>query len=156
KFVSELGKPGPYAARTPRTIQRWKLLRAVPEGLKEGMPNRDVIRDTVLRAGPEAWEVLYSLHNGTLPLDELSRSSSSQVVYLQGEVHVTQGGPVDLLTSKIPAIIWIDEEPFERPSGAVVQLTPGRHLITVRVMVGAERTPGLRLELRPPAGSRTR
>ncbi|HYT94316.1 MAG TPA: HEAT repeat domain-containing protein, partial [Gemmataceae bacterium] len=157
RFVSELGKPGPYAARTPRTIQRWKVLRAMPEALKEGIPNRDVLRDTVLRAGPEAWEIVYALHDGALPLRELPRSGQPQVVYLQGEVQVTQGGPVELLIAPgTPTALWVDEEPFEKQAQPMVRLMPGRHLITVRLIVGAEGMPWLRIELRNPADSQAR
>ena len=33
RFLSELGKPGPYAIRSTPTIQRWKVLKPVPESL---------------------------------------------------------------------------------------------------------------------------
>jgi hypothetical protein len=157
KFVSELGKAGPYAIRTARTVQRWKHLRELPAALKEGVPNRDVLRDAVLRAGPEAWETVYALHEGTLPLAELHKGGGEKAVYLQGEVQVAQAGPVEVVVgSGAPVTFWVDEEPFEKQGRATVPLTPGRHLITVRVPAGVGGTDGLRLELRRPADSRAR
>jgi putative heme-binding domain-containing protein len=157
RFVSDLGKPGPYAIRTGTTVQRWKRLRDVPASLREGVPNRDVIRDTVLRAEPEAWDTVYSLFHGTLPLDELHRSGRSEVVYLQGEVNVTRAGQVEVrFASRAPAMFWIDEEPFEKQATAVVRLSPGRHRITVRAVVGGAATPELRVEVRRPANSKAR
>jgi putative heme-binding domain-containing protein len=151
RFVGELGKPGPFAVRTAGTVQRWHRLRDVPASLREGVPNRDVIRDSILRAGPAAWETVYSLVGGTLPLDEL-KAGRGEVLYLQGEVNVVQAGGVEVrLDAGGPAVFWVDEEPFESRK-AVVRLTPGRHLVTVRVVAGE--SPRLRVELLRPAESR--
>ncbi len=151
RFVSELGKPGPFAARPANTVGRWKRLRKVPPALAEGVPNLDVIRDTVLRSGPEAWDTVYATVNGTLPLDELSKPG---VIYLQAEVHVVQAGPVEVrLEAGAPATLWVDDQAFDKKTSGVVTMAPGRHRITVRVVNG-ESPAGLRLELRKPADSR--
>jgi putative heme-binding domain-containing protein len=156
RFVSELGKPGPFAPPAVPTVQRWRRLREVPAALREGVPNRDVLRDTVLRADPGAWDEVYAQVNGTLPLDEDHKLRPGEVVYLQGDVQVVQGGPVEVrVDSTVPATFWVDEEPFERQARAVVPLTPGRHRITVRLAPGSAPAPRLRVELRRPAGSRS-
>jgi len=155
RFVSELGKPGPYALRNVPTIQRWKRLREVPPALREGIPNREVIRETVLRAGPEAWDTVYAQVNGKLPLEELVKPGVSEVIYLQGDVQVVQGGGIEFhVDASGPVTFWIDEEPFEKQATALVQLMPGRHRITVRVAVGSTPAPTLRVEVRKPADSR--
>jgi putative heme-binding domain-containing protein len=154
RFVSELGKPGPYAVPAVPTIQRWKRLREVPAALRDGNPNREVIRDTVLRAGPEAWDTVNALVNGKLPLDDLHKPGRPEVIYLQGEVEVVQGGAVEVRVEAMePVTFWIDEDGFEKQNRAVAQLMPGRHLITVRVAVGNAQAPTLRVELRKPADS---
>ena len=38
RFLSELGKPGPYAIRPVPAIQRWKVLKAVPTDLAKSVP----------------------------------------------------------------------------------------------------------------------
>jgi len=48
---------------------------------------------------------------------------------------------------------WIDEEPFEKLGSAMVQLTPGRHRITVRAVAGNQPGATLRVELHRPANS---
>jgi putative heme-binding domain-containing protein len=151
RFVGELGKPGPFAAHTTATVQRWKRLRDMPALLREGIPNREAVRDTLLRAGPEAWETAYSLVEGTLPLDEL-KAGRGEPIYLQAEVNVAQAGAVEIqLDASGPVTFWVDEEPFESQK-ATVQLSPGRHRVTVRVVAG--QTPRLRVELRRPNDSR--
>lgn len=154
RFVAELGKPGSaFGLRTTPTIQRWKRLRDVPATLVDGIPNRDVLRDTLLQSAPAAWDSVYSLVTGTLPLDEVA--GKRKVLYLQGEINVVQQGPIEFaLTSSVPAVFWVDEEPFEKQSRAVLNLAPGRHVITVRVVVGDNPGPTLKLELLKPAKSK--
>jgi putative heme-binding domain-containing protein len=155
RFVSELGKPGPYALRTAATIQRWRKLRDVPAALSEGIPNRELVRGAILGASPDAWDTVYAMVNGTLPLEELSKPGQGKVVYLQGEVQVSQGGAVEVLVETAePATFWIDEDVFEKQSKATVPLSPGRHRITVRTAAAANSASTLRLELRKPADSK--
>ncbi len=157
RFVSELGKPGPYAPRPAGTVARWKRLRDVPAALREGIPNRDVLRDTVLRAPPEAWETLYTRVNGTLPLDELHKPGKSEVVYLQAEVDVSRAGPVEVSVKSAPPLaFWVDENGYESPGKTTPTLTPGRHRITVRLEAGQVSGAELRVQLRRPAKSRAR
>jgi putative heme-binding domain-containing protein len=146
RFVSELGKPGAYHARAANTVGRWKKLRDVPPALADGVPNLDVIRDTVLRAGPEAWDTLYATVNGTLPMDDVQKSG---VAYLQADVQIVQAGPVEVRVDG--GMFWVDDQAFENKTSGMVTLTPGRHRITVRVAGGVS---SLRCELRKPADSR--
>ena len=70
RFLSELGKPGPYAIRPVPAIQRWKVLKAVPNDLANPVPSERCFRDQVLGAEPEQWDVAYAKVDGSLPLDE--------------------------------------------------------------------------------------
>jgi putative heme-binding domain-containing protein len=154
RFVSELGKPGPFAIPAVPTVQRWRRLQQVPQVLREGIPNRDVVRDLLLRDNPAVWDTVYSQVNGILPLDEGRKLKPGEVDYLQGDLQVVQGGPVQVrIETNVPTTWWLDEEPFEKQTSAVVSLSPGRHRLTVRVVPGAAPSPRLRVELRRPAGS---
>jgi putative heme-binding domain-containing protein len=153
RFVSELGK-GRYAAPAVPTVRRWKRLKNVPRELRAGAPNRDVLRDTLLHSSPAAWEDVYAMVDGTLPLDELRRAGRSEVLYLQGEVLVRREGEVEVkLDSTVPATLWVDEEAIDRPGKRVVRLTPGLHFITVRVAPGEAKAPTLKAEVRTPPAS---
>jgi putative heme-binding domain-containing protein len=155
RFVSELGKPGAYAVRTPPTVQRWKVLRTVTKALADDIPNREELRDSILARTPEAWEVVYARVNGSLPLTELLRPGQPKVIYLQGEMQVSRAGAVDvLLESSEAATFWVDEERYNKPGKSTVKLAPGRHHITVRVVVADNAAPTLRLELRKAAMSK--
>jgi putative membrane-bound dehydrogenase-like protein len=155
KFVGELGKPGPYAVRTPSTIQRWKWLHALTPALRQDIPNREIVRDAILAAPANSWETVYALADGKLPLSALLKAGQPRVVYVQAEVMVTKAGAVDVaIDSPGPATFWIDEEQFAKAAGATkVELTPGRHLVTVRMALSDAVTPSLRVELKKAAGS---
>jgi hypothetical protein len=110
----------------------------------------------VLRAGPEEWDTVYALFDGTLPLAELRRAGKDPVLYLQGEVDVTRGGAVEVrVASKAAVTFWVDEEAFESQGRAALALAPGRHRITVRVAAGPDAA-GLRVQVTRPKGSPAR
>ena len=89
RFLSELGRPGPYAIRTTPTIQRWRVLKAVSPALAAGVPADQALRDQVLGAAPDRWAPVYARVNGSLPLDEAAAVSGGKVLYLQGQLDVT-------------------------------------------------------------------
>jgi len=74
KFVSELGKPGPYAVRTAPMIQRWRLfgdmqaIKSLGEKPEEA-PTMAQFEGRIL--GSDAWQPVYARASGELPLDEL-------------------------------------------------------------------------------------
>jgi putative heme-binding domain-containing protein len=154
RFVSELGKPGPYGLHSVPTIQRWKRLREVTAALREGVPNREVIRESVLRASPDAWDTVFAQVTGKLPLDELHKPGRPEAIYMQGELQVVQGGPVEVhVEATEPVTCWVDEDQLDRQGSGVVQLMPGRHRVTVRVAANAAPNATLKVEFRKPAAS---
>ena len=154
KFVSELGKPGPYAIPKVPTIQRWRVLREPAAELLADPTNVELLRVHLLAAPADAWSSAYGMVNGTLPLAELQTQDGPGVLYLQGEVNVTTGGEVLVrVQSTEPTLIWVDAEPFESAREFSVKLSPGRHSMTVRVEVSDRPAPTLRVELGRPEGS---
>src|SRR3954452_7686459 len=55
KFVSELGKPGPYAIRKTPTIQRWRVLKNPAPELTQETPNVELFREQVLDTSADDW-----------------------------------------------------------------------------------------------------
>ncbi len=154
RFVGELGKPGPYQIHTTPAIQRWRVLKQPGSVLLEAVPSAEVLRDQVLQARPEAWDTVYGMVAGTLPLDELKKGGRKEVLYLQGEVEVSQAGEVEIdLQSTEATQVWVDAQSFASQKKVVTRLSAGRHTITLRVEVGTTKTPTLKVELRKPSGS---
>jgi putative heme-binding domain-containing protein len=154
RFISELGKPGPYALRKSPGIQRWRLLKQPGAELTGEVPNVEIVREHVLDTPAEAWTTVYAMVGGELPLAEVARRRPA-VVYVQGDIDVTQAGPISLgITCTEPFQAWLDAEPFEAASHIERALPVGRHSLTLRVEVGTMTAePTLKVEVRKPAGS---
>ena len=154
KFVSELGKPGPYAIRKVPTVQRWRVLKSPGKELTTEVPNVEILREHVLDTRPAAWTTVYGMVNGTLPLDELRKNAEPTVLYLQGEIEVVEAGRVQFdISCTEPTQVWIDAEPFEGQTKFEKDLAAGKHTLTLRVEVSSATEPKLKVELQKPTGS---
>jgi putative heme-binding domain-containing protein len=153
RFVSELGKPGPYAIRQTPSIQRWRVLKEPGHELVAEVPNVEILREQVLAAPPEAWLPAYGMVGGALPLAELAVQRPA-VLYLQGEIDVIEPGEVTIAIASTEALhVWLDAEPFEGAHQIARELAAGRHTITLRVDVSDHAFPEVKVEILKPAGS---
>jgi putative heme-binding domain-containing protein len=155
RFLSELGKPGPYAIQTTPSIQRWRVLKPVSEALAASIPDRDFFRDRVEKAGPSHWTTCYAKLAGSLPLDELTSQTGGTVLYLQGEINVSSAGPIRVQIDSADGVrFWIDDEPAPPDTPKfVTTLSAGRHTVTVRVDTKARSSHDLKIEVAKPPGS---
>ena len=155
RFLAELGKPGPYAIRSTLTIQRWKVLKPVPESLKNEIPAQELLRDQILRSEPGQWVTAYAKAAGSLPLDELIAATASRVLYLQGEISVSSAGPIGVqLDSADGVCFWIDDDAV--PAGAATfapTLASGSHAITFRIDTATRKSREIKVEVAKPPGS---
>lgn len=153
RFISELGKPGPYAIRTQPTMQRWRWLKQPAKELLGEIPNVEQIRAYLLDAKPDAWTPVYSKVAGALPLEELSDNPKA-VLYVQGEFEVTEAGPIELAFDAVQGLsVWIDAEPFDAVGKISGEFAAGKHKITLRIDRAQRTSPELRMVLVKPEGS---
>jgi putative heme-binding domain-containing protein len=155
RFLSELGKPGPYGIRANPAIQRWRVRKQVPEALSSTIPDPDLLREQFLHAEPDRWATAYAQVAGSLPLDELRSTAGGPVVYLQGEIDVSAAGEIRLqVDARDGTVVWIDDQPAPSGAGALEKtLATGRHSITLRVDTKARKSHQITLEVTKPAGS---
>jgi putative heme-binding domain-containing protein len=155
RFLSELGRPGPYAIRTTPSIQRWRVLKEVSPALTESVPDLEVLRDRILAAAPDRWTTAYAKVAGSLPLGELDAAKPSKVLYIQGELSVSTGGRIRLRPDSPEGIrFWVDDVPA--PAGTRefgCSVTPGRHTVTVRVEMAERPSHEVKIEVDKPDGS---
>ncbi len=157
RFLSELGKPGPYAIRTVPTIQRWQVLTSAPADLAGEVPRSEVLREQVLRAGPDRWATVYARVSGALPLNEATAlSGGSKVLYLRGEIDVTVAGEVQVRPQFPDGIrFWVDDVDAPLGTAEFTTIVPvGRHPIVVRVDTSSRKEDFLRIEIVKPEGSK--
>lgn len=155
KFVSELGKEGgAFALPSVPSIQRWRVLRDPSAELTMGVPNVEQIREYVLDLPAEDWQSVYAKVSGELPLDEVRKKQSGDVLYLMGEVAVTVAGPVRLkIESTDKFMLWVDATPFEGQSEVVTELSEGRHKLIFRIEKSESESPKIRVQLTKPEES---
>ena len=153
RFVSELGKPGPYAIRSTPTIQRWKLLENPPADLPkaDSIPSDEQFEKLVLKGPGLRWKSAYGKTAGGLPLDEhvALDGSGLQSLWLQGEISVDAPGPVDLrIAAPEGTAAWIGGKRIDLAQSGSVPLETGSNKLTLRVAT----TPGTDQEVQVEVG----
>jgi hypothetical protein len=159
RFLSELGKVGPYAVGPQRVVRRWQTLDSNREAwgfllLGGGLatPAKDV-------PGLQ-WSPLYSSVAGTLPLTEAPLFRLGQdkrgVSLIRCQLDVTTPGPaVVRLNSAKGLQLWVDRDPVAVKEALELSLTVGLHTLTF-VVDRDLRHDALRCELEDKPGSPAR
>jgi len=143
RFLSELGKPGPYAIRSIPTIQRWRVLNSSPAEIAE-----------VFKAGPSEWVPAYGKVAGSLPIDELSGLTTGKILYLQGEINVSTAGSLVLRFNSSQGVTgWLDDQPLPPGDSPSIDASEGLHKLTLRVDPSARNRQPIRVEVLKGEGS---
>jgi putative heme-binding domain-containing protein len=120
RFLSELGRPGPYAVSNKPTARRWETL-TTPQALSASRtPNAR------LNLSSAIWLPDYATVSGALPAHPgLARC----------QIRVTTAGPVKfVITAPSGAATWIDDAPTNATGNDMTAtLAPGVHTLTVSV-----------------------
>lgn len=154
KFISELGKPGPYSVQQAKTVQRWRILQNPPPELIDDVPHLEHFRQFVLGSAPEAWQPAYGKVNGFLPLDELRVGSAPTVVILQGYFEIKSAGLVEVQINSTEKVqTWVNTDSFESRNSFEISPAVGRHTITLRVEISDRDRPELKVEFLVPEKS---
>ncbi len=154
RFLSELGKPGPYAISPTTPVARvWEALLPTQESYRRLTRTSDaqlMADDSGLEWGP-----VYTTVAGNLPTQGLPTfgtnvkivQSERFVSFVRTYLQVTAAGTITLRWNDPAALqIWIDRKPVDAAAEMTVDLSPGIHLISVAVDLRKRTTP-LRVEL---------
>jgi putative heme-binding domain-containing protein len=158
RFLSELGKIGPYGPNKARLIRRWQVIEPTKENIFQ------LQRASAAKAveTPEAfvWTSTYSKVSGEMPIDSLPKlvvwSGSEPFALVRCQLDVTTGGPVKLkINGGVGASMWVGATPVEIKDETVLDLKAGLQTLTFSVNL-SKRKDGLRVELLDEAGSQAR
>jgi putative heme-binding domain-containing protein len=150
RFLSELGRPGPYALSHVPVARRWQYLTAVPRGLRQ---LDDAALGKALADGRLTWEPVYSLVSGPLPLAEATKDDRG-VAVVRCQVEVAAAGKVELVFNERQGLqLWVDGAPVAAGERVALDLGRGMHTLTVWAEVGRRKDARLRCELAVPPGS---
>ncbi len=162
RFLSELGKAGPFSASKARQVRTWRVLEPTPEG-----------RNLLLRTGVASaasndpllhWTPAYGTVAGVLPLDNIPKIDAvatptkgvGTMGFVRCQVEATTPGKVRLLLNTAKGVrLWLDAEPVEPNEEMTVDLKAGVHTLTFALDL-TQRKEGLRLEMEDVAGSPAR
>ncbi|WP_397569319.1 PVC-type heme-binding CxxCH protein [Schlesneria sp. T3-172] len=150
RFMSELGKPGPYAAVTARVVRRWETLQPTKESYTRLSRTSDaqVVADD---AGLN-WVPVYSTVSGALPLSDVMDFTmrglgDRKFGFARCTVNVTTAGVVGFLVNDTTGLeVWVDGKPVDPAMQLSVPLDVGTHQVTFGVNL-LTRTKPLRVEL---------
>ncbi len=134
KFVSVLGKPGPYANDESPVVRKWMVSSSEANAPDEN----------------ESWRSVYSLVNGILPNAEMGEKEMS---FARGFVEVQAAGSVRLKINELNGLrLWVDGKEIKDPS-STLNLPSGTRAFTFSIDRAKRKSEGLRIELVPTGES---
>ncbi len=151
RFLSELGKVGEFAVGKEQVARRWQTLLASPEASFKLLRSSF---DTAATDDPALqWESAYSAVSGSLPVDALPRfemrKRTNPTSFVRAELVVTTAGKISLACKDTKGLsLWLDGRPRPLLAANEMELSRGRHVITLAVDRTVRISP-LRLELLP-------
>jgi putative heme-binding domain-containing protein len=147
RFVSELGRPGPFATPNIPTIRTWRVLDPVPSDLADSTPPD---QGRLSREGL-AWQTVYSKVSGELPLADMGRGP---VAYVQSRIDVGTPGKVRLhINSPAGLNLWVDSSPVPVTAETLIDVEQGVRILTFRIDCRKRQAEGLRVRLEDAPGS---
>jgi putative heme-binding domain-containing protein len=148
RFLSELGRPGPYMLRSTPTIQRWRYLQPVPEKVRAITADSATVRAEVCDSKTAQWQPAYGRVAGVLPLDPIVAAVGGKVLFLKADVQVTEPGQIDVKADSTQGLsLWVDGQERPLAAGTLGALTAGEHQLVFRVDTTLRRPLELRVEL---------
>ena len=159
RFLSELGKVGPYAVAKASVARRWQVL--VPDQ-KDLLFKVQVYGYTAVVADPAlAWKPAYSRVSGMLADDDVptikTLNDAPKIGLARCQVEVSTPGPVRLKLPKAPGLkVYVDANRIETAESIDLDLATGVHTVTLLVVKDTPNPDGLRLELQDLPGSPAR
>ncbi len=139
RFLSELGKPGPYANNPNALIRRWQV----------AMP---LVETDVASANATPWSPVYSTVSGLLPLQELT-SGTTNKVWLRTEFEVTTPGKIQFSVNGVDGLtLYLNGKAASLDPTTILELERGRQTVLFEVDT-KKRQSGLRMELEQTTGS---
>jgi putative heme-binding domain-containing protein len=155
RFLSELGKIGPYSVGKARVARRWR----VPDGpVERVLPGSGELTFLAKGRTPAAWAPAYSLVSGQLPLASIPRFTidGESKGFAQAQLDVSTPGSITLAFNSIAGLaIWIDGKPAQPATELAADLASGVHTITLVIDLG-QRKDGILCTLNEAPGSSAR
>jgi putative heme-binding domain-containing protein len=158
RFLSELGKVGPYSLTKARVVRRWQALQNTPQA-------GNLIRRSRIAAAAEndpafVWNSAYAKVSGELPLEGLPTltiwKDTAPLTVVRAQLDVTAAGKVKLkLNSAAGVSLLVGSNPVEVKDETIVDLPQGQQVLLFAIDTTKRKEP-LHCELEDVEGSPAR
>jgi putative heme-binding domain-containing protein len=149
RFLSELGKPGPFGVSHVPVARRWQRLSSIPA---EWTALDAAALGKVLDDGNRLpWSTAYTRVSGDLPLDEMVAGTATM---LRTQLRVVTPGNIALLLPKSRLKLWVNGNPVTASEKTTLTLDRGLHTLTVWIQRPASGWNTFRMELGETVGSK--
>jgi putative heme-binding domain-containing protein len=150
KFLSVLGKPGPFDVGHASVERRWLLLDKIP-AIQDPVARGEMLADKRL-----TWVRHFTNVAGELRFSEVPGKRLLSVV-LRGNIDVTAAGPITLALNSADRVeLWVDGKATPAADKVTLDLPVGQHTLDFWVDVKDQKTQSLRASLDVVAGSNGR
>jgi putative heme-binding domain-containing protein len=134
RFLSALGKPGPFAVGPARVARCWQ---AFEPAAGEADASIDPVVEAIAPRSDPRWKPRYATVGGVIPVAEIPAlgrvgNDGESVGIVRCQLDATQGGPVELEINA-PAYgyeLWVDRTSVESGPAVRLDLAPGVHDLT--------------------------
>ena len=149
RFLSVLGKPGPYASSPRQFVRTWQIVDPLPAEMASARP----APSSIAALEGKEWTPAYSLvSGGMLPMDVFPSKTST--AYVRAHINVTAAGEIRLLFNDSRGIeLWVDDKPTTAASETPLDLPSGLHSLTLKVDVSQRSNEGISIEIADAPGS---
>ena len=150
RFLSELGKEGPYKVSPNPMVRTWKVLQKHGNGRVFNANSLPVIRTL----DELEWKPAYSLVSGELPISQLpvNRRFDFQFHMVTFPIEVTTPGQLTFQINDTTGLqIWVSDQNPDLGKSTTVQLPKGKHEVLVAIDP-TQRTAPLSIGLDPKPG----
>jgi len=135
RFLSELGKPGPFDATKGNIARTWRVRPAI-HTLEQFGEDKIVSGDL----SAKEWIQIFANVDGRLPASRIIENAAPEHrivgvvgIYAATRLQIAEAGTVKLTFSEMPQAVWLDGKPQNSNGTVSVELAGGTHTIMVRL-----------------------
>ena len=156
RFLSELGKPGPYAIKSTPTLVRWSVFKDLPDALAIPLSGGAALPTTIGAAANQVWGGLLATATGDVTLSEAREISKSKIIFMRSFIDASTAGSVRLeLESSEGVMLWVGGVQKSLAGNAAdVDLEAGRNMVVLRVDLSKRESGTIRAEVARIPGSK--
>jgi putative heme-binding domain-containing protein len=149
RFLTELGKPGPYGPDTAQFVRRWRVLQFVPAIDPPAELPLSLALDN------SNWQPAYAQVSGELPPASFTSDHGKPISWARADLDVSSAGKVRVLLNDAKGLnLWVNGKQAEASKDMTLDLPAGVTMLIFRVDFSVRGKEGIRVEVQDAPGSK--